>query len=1032
MKKMEKWIYPILIVCFSFVVCTNKARAQEQTISGKVQTIHQKPLENAEITLLKSGNRVFTDESGLFTIQKSNKDSVFMVSLVGYVSKRIKTNGQTYFEIILDSVANSNLDEVVVTGLTTIKRKLFPGAVSQLKTKDLQDKPVGSFDQLLQGKVPGLLALTSSGQPGSSTNIILRGQSSIAGGSSPLYIIDGVPVEAGVFQAYNPNDFATIDVLRDGTSSAMYGSRGAAGVIVATTKRGQAGKAEITYAGNIGVTSRPEFPFRVMNTTELLQAQEDYGRVLNGSTNSFAGNTNLPGWYYSKLNPRYQALSPVQQQSADAFMDSLRKINTNWMDEIFRNGPISQHTLSLSGGGERTRIYSAVDLYNEQGTTLRTDMKRIAFRNNFDYKDDKLSVSVSSNLAFVKRDFQQSTTTNSTGNPFLAWAMAPPYQTVRNPNGSYNTGVGAKYVGNNMLDLTNLDRNYNNQINANIGTTIGYKLPEHLSISLFSGISFRETQTTNYGSKLAFTRVSSTSITGQAGFQTEGLSRFFSGDIRPSLNYNNVFNGVHALNLTLMGEYIAEMTKSFSMTGYGIDPRTPNTPAAITTATADNKLFPSLSGGKSRNSLLSGMLFGTYTYKDKYTLSGSYRQDGSSKLPSKNRWVGFYSVGAVWNAIEESFLSNSNVLSNLRVSLGYGGAGNNASGNFAYGDFGYLPQYSNGSYAGIPTIYSNNAGNPNLTWEKVYQWNLGIDFGFLKNRLTGSINLYDKKTKDMFVNRTMSATAGYGTGAVIVVNAGTMSNKGIELELNYDVIRSGGFVWSVNGNAAYNRNRVTSLGGESSYTYGTSLLQVGKPLGGQYTVKWAGVDQATGAPLYYKKDGKTITSVYSSDDQVVMGTWESPWKGGFGTGFSYKGLSLDVQFSWQRGALKSDNMQYFMENLSGFLVPGYNQSTSLNFWKKPGDVASTPSPLYSSNFSSNILHDASFLRLRNVQLTYAIPRNLLAQTRVIKAATVFVQGRNLFIWTKWRGPDPEAGATNINLSEYPNPKSVTGGVRITF
>ncbi|PZP52603.1 MAG: hypothetical protein DI598_00385 [Pseudopedobacter saltans] len=1022
----------LLLSLFVLIVSLGKTYAQKITIKGDVKTTDSKAIDAATIKVEGAkGSVVFTDTSGAFTIE-ANNGSRIVVERVGYKPKTITVSQDiSYYSIVLEGSGSDNLDEVIVTGLSTVKRKDFAGAVTTLKSRDLQDRPVGSFDQLLQGKIPGLLALTSSGQPGNSTTIIIRGQSSIAGGNNPLYIIDGVPVEAGVFQAYNPNDFATLDVLRDASASAMYGSRGAAGVIVATTKRGQAGKAQVTYNANIGVKSRPDFAYSAMSTAELLQAQEDYGRIVNGSTGSYQGTTSIPGWYYSKLNPRYQALTSAGQLAADQFMDSLRQINTNWMDEIFRNGTFGQHTLSISGGGERTRIYSAVDLYDEQGTTLRTDMKRIAFRNNFDYKDDKLSVSVSSNLAFIKRDFQQSTTTNSTGNPFLAWVIAPSYQTVRKADGSYNTGTGTKYVANNMLDLTNLDRNYNNQINANIGTTIGYKLPEHFSLNLFSGFSFRETQSTNYGSKLAYSRVSSTTLTTNAGFQTEGLTRYFGGDIRPSLNYNNTFNKDHSLNLTLMGEYLVELNKSFSMTGYGIDPRTPNTPAAITTATASNQLYPSLGGGKSRNSLMSGMLYGTYSYKEKYTFTGSYRQDGSSKLPSDKRWVGFYSVGGIWNAIEESFLTNSKVLSNLRVSLSYGGAGNNASGNFAYGDFGYLPQYTNGSYAGITTIYSNNAGNSDLTWEKVYQWNLGIDFGFLQNRLTGNVNFYHKETKDMFVNRTMSATAGYGTGATIVVNAGTMVNKGIELMLNYDVIRSHNFLWSLTGNASYNRNRVTSLGGESSYAYGTSLLEVGKPLGGQYTVKWAGVDQATGAPLYYKLDG-TITSTYSSSDQQVFGTWEAPWKGGFGTSISYKGLSLDVNFSWQRGATKSDNMQYFAENLSGFLAAGYNQASSLNFWKQPGDVATTPSPLYSTNFASNLLHSADFLRLKDVTLTYAIPKDILSKTKVVKAASVFVQGWNLFMWTKWRGPDPEAGATNINLSEYPNPKSITGGVRITF
>jgi TonB-linked SusC/RagA family outer membrane protein len=820
-----------------------------------------------------------------------------------------------------------------------------------------------------------------------------------------------------------------MEVLRDAAATALYGSRGSAGVIVVTTKKGTSGKARITYDGQMGSKSKPSFAFSPMSSSQLLDTQESYGSILNGSTGSYSGSTNVPGWYYSKNNPRYATLTQAQQLSADNILDSLRGLNTNWKDAIFRNGLFSNHTLSISGGGERTSIYSSVNLYNEEGTTPRTDMNRIQFRNNFDYRDEKLRVSVTSNLGFVRRDFQQSTTTNGTSNPFFAWVLAPSYQTIYNADGTYNTGTGAKYVANNMLDLTYYDRNYNNQINANIGTVIDYKLPGHLTFNLTSGVNFRETQATVYGSKLAYIRKTSSTLTTNAGSQTESLDRFLSTDVRPQLVYDNSFSSKHHLNVNLVGEYVSEFYKDFSMTGYGIDPRTPNTPAAITTATATNQLYPSLSGGKERNRLLSGMLFGNYSYNDKYSLSFSYRQDGSSKLPKSNRWQGFYGFGLVWNAKAESFLNTSNVINVLRLRLNYGGSGN--SNNFPFGNYGYLPTYTNGSYAGITTIYANNAGNADLKWEKINQWNFGFDYGFFNNRLYGDINIYNKLTKDLFVQRSLSATAGFGNTGNINVNAGRLQNRGFEWNVNYDIIKTQNLVWTVTGNGGYNKNKVLDLGGVTSYESGTSLISVGLPLGSHYEVKWGGVDQATGAPLYYTKEGK-LTTTYSSDDAVQeFGTWESPWKGGFGSQLTYKGFGVSAFFSWQSGGTKVDNQQYFVENLS-FLSSGYNQSTSLNFWKQPGDKASTPSPLYSSNFSSNIIHSTSFLRLRNVSMSYVIPKSFVDRTKFFKSAKIYFEGMNLFIWTKWRGMDPEAGATNINLSEYPNPRSFTGGLQVTF
>jgi hypothetical protein len=264
------------------------------------------------------------------------------------------------------------------------------------------------------------------------------------------------------------------------------------------------------------------------------------------------------------------------------------------------------------------------------------------------------------------------------------------------------------------------------------------------------------------------------------------------------------------------------------------------------------------------------------------------------------------------------------------------------------------------------------------------------------------------------------------------VNAGELQNTGIEWNINAEVIRKRDFVWTIFTQGAYNRNRLVSLGGEQPYESGTSFLQEGLPLGSHYEVGWAGVDAATGQPLYYDLEGKVTTVYNASNATTNWGTWEAPWKGGFGTRLNYKNLELYVLFSFQEGAYKMDNLEYFVENPVGFLSGGYNQSADLNFWKQPGDIASTPSPVYGTNFSSKLIHNASFMRLRDVTLSYTLPNNLLSKLKVVSRASVYVQANNLFIWTKWRGMDPEAGPANINLSEFPNPRAITGGLRVTF
>jgi TonB-linked SusC/RagA family outer membrane protein len=1014
----------LLMLLMCALLTVGQLWAQNRTIHGTVLDENGKPIERASVVIKGTTKGTTTDAEGNFTLTNVPPTTKFIViSSLNFLSREINISNKNTIDVRLES-KNDELNEVVVsTGIAKQKKSEYAGAVSSITQKNIEDRPVGSFDQLFQGQVPGLLALTQSGQPGNSTNVIIRGTTSIAGGSTPLYVIDGIPVEASVFQGLNPNDFLTVDILKDAAAAALYGSRGSAGVIVITTKRGVAGKMRLSYNAQMGIKSKPEFGFRPMTTAELLKAQEDYGKIAGGGIA-------MPGWYYSPVNPRYATLTPAQQAAANQTLDSISKINTNWADYMFRNGPFSNHQLVLSGGAGKTRIYSSLELYNETGTTPRTDMKRISLRNNVDYADDKLSFSLSSSLSYVRRNFQQSTVTNSTGNPFLAVNITTPYALVYKPDGTYATGVGTSFVGANQLDLTYWDRNYNDQLKAVLGTTTSYKIIKNVVASLTTGIDFRETQGTNYGSQLAFSRLTSTTPTGKAGFQSESLTRFFQADVRPSINYSNTFRDKHKVSLGVYGEYLTQAVKSFSLTGYGIDPRTPNTPAAITQGNADNQLYANVGGGKSQNALTSGLAMGTYTLNDKYTVSGSFRYDGSSKLPSNNRWTSFYSVSGIWNIGKENFLMNTRWLNEWRLRASYGGSGDNDNFPSGYGDYGYFPTYAaNGNYAGLTTLYVSNVGNPLLTWETTYQLNVGTDFSLFNKRVYGSIDVYDKRTKNLFVQKQLSAEAG---GYSILVNGGVLQNKGIELDISYDVVKNKDFTWTINGKAAYNKNNVLSLGGLNSYTVGTSLVTVGKPLGSHFEVKWAGVDASSGAPLYYDLSGK-ITPVYSANNKVQeFGTWEAPWKGGFGTNLNYKNFGVSILFSWQQGATKVDNLEYFVENPVGFLSGGYNQSSSLNFWKKPGDIATTPSPLYSTNFSSKIIHDASFLRFRDLMITYKLPESTVQKIKFISKATFYVQGSNLFIWTNWRGMDPEAGPSNINLSEYPNPRALTAGLNVTF
>lgn len=1019
-----------LMVSLGFVLSS----VAQKTVSGRVTDANGTPLSNVSVVVEGTTVGTTTDANGNYTINVPANGRVLAFTSLGFDGQRVTIGNRTVISPALAVAGSQELEGVVVTGITRVKRSQFAGSANTVTEKQLSDKPVGSFDQILQGNAPGIAVLTGSGQPGQPANVIIRGQNSISGGVDPLYVVDGIPVEPGVFQGMNPNDFASVEILRDAASTALYGARASSGVIVITTKRGQAGKMKVSYSGQMGVKQRPEFAFRPMNTTELLQAQHDYGAVLvrNNPADPVNNNQNMPGWFYSSDNPRYQALSDDEKLAADRALDSISQINTNWHDEIFRDGTFSNHQVTLSGGTGKTRIYSSLAKYDEEGITLRTDMSRITWMNNLDYADDKFTFRVSTNLGYTKRNFQQSTTSNSLGNPFLVSAVNVPYALATNPDGSYAVGNPALsvYQAANTLDLTSKDMNYNNQLKATLSMFGDYRINDNWNVNLTTGVDFRETQNTNYGARDAWIRINSTSITGNAGFHAEGLTRYLTATVRPMVTFNKTFKNRHEVELSGVGDFVFEKAKTLNFTGYGTDPKRPNTPAAITQGNAANQLFSTVGGSRGEATGIAGLLIARYTLDEKYTINGSFRSDGSSKMPASTRWQEFYSIGGIWNITREKFMENVSFVNVLRLRASHGSAGN--SNNFPGGFYPYQSLYGQGNYAGLPTIVAATPGYDRLRWEKTTTTNVGIDYEILKRRIYGDFNWYNRVTTDLFIEKKLSATGGFGLAYPLDINAGELKNTGIEFVINGEIIRKPNLVWTVFSNTAYNKNRVTSLAGEQPYTVGTELINEGYPLGTHYEVEWAGVDAATGRPLYFDGQGNVITNTPDSARVQKFGTWEAPWKGGFGSNLTYKNFDFSVLFTWQEGSTKVDNMEYFMENPVGFMAGGYNQSSDLKFWQNPGDIVNTPSPAYGTAFSSKIIHDASFLRLRDVTIGYRVPRNILGNNRLISAARVYVQGTNLFIWTKWRGLDPEAGAVNINLSEFPNPRTLTMGVEVTF
>ncbi len=1013
---MKKFIY----MCVILLVCSNQMLAQKM-VTGTIKDEKGTPLPNVSIVVKGTSVGTITKSDGTYSLNVPANAKQLEISSTGFITENINIGSRSSYSVTLSSSSRS-LEEVVITGYSNVKKSQYAGAATKVGKDKVNYVPNASFDQILQGKVPGLLVTVGSGQPGAAARVQIRGAVSITGGNSPLYVVDGMPVEGGVFQSLNPNDFESVEVLKDAVATAQYGNRGSSGVIVVTTKRGRTNKLSVSYNGLGGYTEAGQQKFDMMNSTDLLQFQEILGQKVGNS---------LPGWAFSRKNPANSSLPATTLTQYDKNLDSLRAINENWKDIFLQRGTFASHDLNLSGMSGNTRYFLSGGYYSEDGIGLRSDLKRYTARANIESKTDKLSFIFNSSAGYTNRNFIESENGVALANPFAAAYLALPYQKLYNPNGTVATGSGR--VGPNAFDRISTTTSFNDQLKFLGSMNLTYNLTGNFYVGGFAGIDYR--QTTNERSIYPNTFASNTAgfPVGPGGGSTVGrgsynnaTNSFMQTVVRAIGGYRKIFGLDHDVDMQVVSEYTREKTKNFGYTGYGISTKLLNTPAGITPGTVGNALIPVLSGGKSGRSLYGAMLLAKYSYKGKYTFNGSFRRDASSQLPLANRWANFYAGGASWNIIKEKFAENWRKINDLRLRISYGTAAN--ADGFPFGNFGYLTTYGNGSYAGNQTIVATNAGNPDLTWEKIATLNLGLDFAFFNNRLTGSLDAYDKKGSDQVVTQTLPAESGFLSQDV---NAAVVSNRGIELGLNVEVVKTADLVWSVGGNIAYNKNKVVSLGKVNEFEQGTEIVRVGLPLGSHYIVKWAGVDASTGAPLYYKKDGK-ITNVYSDNDRVAeFGTFNAPWIGGFNSAVSYKGFTLDVLFSFQEGFKRFNNQDFFQLN-HAFASQGFNlRKEMLTMWQSPGDVTNIQSPLTQRQFVSKDIQDASFLRFRTLSLSYNLQRSLISKIRFFENVRVYVQGQNLYTWTNWVGFDPEDN-NNIAAYEYPTPRTLTFGMNVTF
>lgn len=999
---------------------TKAAAGIFKTVTGKVLDEEGNAIAGAVISVNGGKSSVLTASDGLFTITANEGDEL-EISHVSYQSKTVKVGAENYITVTLYQNIN-HLEQVVITGYTEYSKSKSPNAATQVNAADINKVPMSNLEQILQGRVPGLSVISSSGQPGQAASVVIRGIGSINGTTSPLYIMDGIPIESGYFQTINPEDIESVTVLKDASSKALYGSRGSNGVIVITTKKGKKGRLSVGYSSQYGFSTLTQPTFEMMDTREHLRFEEEVGLE--------TGRDIGPGWKFSPKNPNYAAQSAQWQQNADRILDSLGKINTDWRDLFFQHGSFMEQQVNLSGGNENIRTYNALGLWKEQGIVKETGLDRYSLRSNTNFNYGKFTGGININLGYSSSRFTYNEGGTGVGSPMASVYYALPYEYPYTADGVfYATDGGMGFLdtreGSRGIDVLYGTTDKTEQFKTILGVDLAYEIINGLKISTRAGMDLRNSVDQVFINPLSYIGSKQSGSKGSFG---EGFRRNFNLVSTSGITYKKRID-IHDFEVSGFFEYLYNNARSFSYRGYGIDDRLPETPAGITLLPTS---LSDLGGSRSNSAMLSYMGTGRYTLNNRYTLTASYRYDGASvsSVPLKNRWHGFYSFGASWDAKQEDFLKSSDVISLLRLRASYGQTASPFGSSFAY-----LPTYSaNTTYGGLPAIRPRNIGNPDFDWEYVDEFNAGFDLSlFSAQRIKLVVDFYNKITRNMFIDQPLSAFSGAGAGGTAPLSTARMGNKGVEFSLSGDVIRNKDLNWNIGANAAYNQNKILRVSDVTDELPDgdTRIIKVGLPYGTYYAPRWAGVDPANGDALYYNPDG-TVTNVYNDEQQSVplSAVMYPKLTGGFTTSVRWKSITLNTLFSFVSGVQRWNNIDFYIEN-EGYM--GSNQSKRMLYdrWKKPGDVTLLQRIDVPRNFTSKDIQDASFLRLRNVKLNYSIPPTLLQATRIFRSADIFVQAENLYTWTSWRGLDPENNR-QYGRFEYPNARKYTAGITINF
>ena len=982
MTKFRRVFISCLCMLLSFGLSIS---AQETTVkvSGVITSAEDGlPIIGAAV-IVGPGVGVSADFDGNYSIEVAPGTELTFTS-IGFVDAKVTVpQGETFVYDVVLQVESMVLEDAVVIAYGVRKKGTIAGSVSTVKSDKLESVPTAAFDQALQGQVSGLTVLANSGEPSASASITIRGTNSINSGTAPLYILDGVAISASDFNTINPADIESMSVLKDASSTSIYGARAANGVIVITTKRGRdMERPNITYRTQMGVSQLAHGNWDLMNTAERIQYEKEIG---------FTEGKNY---------------------------DLLSKINVNWLDVVYNEAALLQnHELAVSGANETTNYYISGGYHNQEGIALGSNFERYSLRFNFDHRMSKW-LKMGANTMYNYQNIEQADEgAYSLLTPISAARFMLPYWNPYRVDGTMASINDGSWKGQGQNPIEWLENN-----------PLTYKKYKTIS-TLYAEVKPMSNLTLKSQFGLDFSHVTGLSLSYPSyapnlgdGYASRNSSDAVNLSITNTANYQFDLEDEHFFTILLGQEGIKYHYENFGVATRG------QTNDKLTDVGTGTRATSWNSTAASDYSYLSFFGRGEYNFQDRIYADFSVRADGSSRFGKSGRWATFWSSGVMWNLRNEAFAQEyRDWLTTAQVAVSTGTSGNSSIPNYEH-----LALVGGGpDYVGNAGVAPIQPGNPDLGWEKLWTTNLALHLGFW-SRLNVDLELYNKLTTNMLMQVPQSYATSGGFGYKWS-NVGGMVNRGAELNISGSIIETNDFIWSANANISYNYNKITELyNGVTEYELANTntKLVVGHSIGEFYINRYAGVNPANGDALWYTKDGE-LTNQLKDEDKVLIGkSYFAPWQGGFGTSLSWKGLSLSAQFSYVLDRWMINNDRYFDESNGRFA--SYNQSSRLlDRWKEPGDITDIPRHGVYTEFDSRLLENASFLRLKNLMLSYSMPRELLKKSGFIQGVRLYVQGQNLWTLTGFSGLDPES-SSNVYQAQYPMSKQYTFGLDITF